>query len=119
MKKVAIGVNSNYKKGIMPSTHAEADALKKVSRKKNIPKMIDIVVIRCSKEGIIGESRPCYHCILTMSKSRLNIKNIYYTTRNGEMVKEELCEMIKHPDKSYISSGIKQKNKMLSVNKTN
>lgn len=106
-EKIAVSTNANVKRGIMPSIHAEADVIRKVGKKRNMPKSVDIVVIRFSKNGIIGESRPCYHCILAMSKSRLNIKYIYYSTCNGDIVKESLCEMVKHNYRSHISSGIR------------
>lgn len=106
-ERIAISTNANYKRGIMPSIHAEADMIKKIGRKRNIPKAIDIIVVRCSKTGNIGESRPCYHCILAMSRSRLNIKNIYYSTNDGTMAKEELCDMVSKLHKSYISTGMK------------
>lgn len=106
-ERISISSNANYKRGIMPSIHAEADMIKKIGRKRNIPKAIDIVVIRCSKNGTVGESRPCYHCILAMYKSKLNIKNIYYSTGDGIIVKEKLCVMVKQIHMSYISSGMR------------
>jgi tRNA(Arg) A34 adenosine deaminase TadA len=106
-EKIAVSTNANVRRGIMPSIHAKADIIKKVGKKRNIPKCVDIIVIRFSKCGVIGESRPCYHCILAMSRCRLNIKNIYYSTSDGTIVKESLSEMIKNIDHACISTGMK------------
>ena len=105
-KKLAIGTNCNIKFGFMPSKHAEMDVLNKVKNKKNMPKKIDLMVIRLTKTGLLTESRPCYHCLCFMEKSKLNIQNVYYSTGQGTIVKEKLIDMKSNP-KTCISSGMR------------
>jgi hypothetical protein len=107
-EKITITTNANYCRGIMPSIHAEADIIKKIGRYRNVPSEIDIFVIRLSKNGVIGESRPCYHCVLKMSKSRLNIKYIYYTQSDGTIAKKKFSDMVSRISCLYISNGVKR-----------
>jgi deoxycytidylate deaminase len=54
---------------------------------------IDIFVLRINKLGIIGNSRPCYHC-LQMMKS-VGVKKIYYTTGvENEIIVESIKDML-------------------------
>jgi len=105
-KKLAIGTNSNNKFKFMPSTHAEVDAIGKIKNKKNKPKKLDIVVVRFTNSGALAESRPCYHCLCFMEKSGLDIRNVYYSTSEGTIAKEKLCEMKSNPI-TCISSGMR------------
>lgn len=105
-KKLAWGANSNAKHKGLPSKHAEVAAIEKIKRKRNIPKALDIVVIRLSPTGQLGESRPCYHCICAMLKSELPIKNVYYSTKSGNILKEKLTDMKNH-HLTKISSGMR------------
>ncbi len=76
----------------MPSLHAEIDAFSKIKNYKNIGKKLDLFVIRITKGGNLAESRPCFHCIDILSKSKLNICNVYYSTSSGTIV----CESFKN-----------------------
>jgi hypothetical protein len=93
----------------MPSKHSEIDAMNKIRMRRKNPRSVSMFVIRLSKLGTLGESRPCYHCLDRMIKSRLNIKYIYYSTSTGLILRENLCDML-HSNKTYISCGIKDKN---------
>jgi cytidine deaminase len=105
-KKLAIGTNSNSKFKFMPSTHAEVNAIQKIKNKKNKPKKLDIVVVRFTKLGTLAESRPCYHCLCFMERSGLDIRNVYYSTSEGIIAKEKLCEMRSNPI-TCVSSGMR------------
>jgi hypothetical protein len=91
-KKVAFGMNQPFKWNYMPSLHAEIDAFSKIKNYKNIGKKLDLFVIRITKGGNLAESRPCFHCIDILSKSKLNICNVYYSTSSGTIV----CESFKN-----------------------
>jgi hypothetical protein len=78
----------------MPSIHAEIDAYYKIKNYKNIGKKLDLFVIRITKGGNLAESRPCFHCIDILSKSKLNICNVYYSTSNGTIVCESFKSLI-------------------------
>ncbi len=92
----------------MPSLHAEIDAYNKIKNFKHMPKKIDLFVIRITKGGNLAESRPCYHCIDILSKSRLNIRNVYYSTSYGTIVCETF-ENLRLNSKKYITTGFKRK----------
>lgn len=92
----------------MPSKHAEMDALNKIKKWKNMPKCIDMFVIRFNKTGGLSESRPCYHCIDSLEKSKINIKNVYYSNSSGIITKEKFKKMKDSP-LTYISSGVRNK----------
>ncbi len=57
---------------------------------KNVKKL-DLIVLRITKEGNIGNARPCFNC-LNMMKD-IGIKKVYYTTGNNE---EMICEHVKN-----------------------
>ena len=68
--------------------HAEMDIIRKLENFKNRQKKLDILVFRLSKIGIIGESKPCIHCLNYMKRSNLNICNVYYLDSSGKIVKD-------------------------------
>lgn len=98
------------------SIHAEHDVLIKYT--KNIKykdnKKIDILVVRFSKSGIIGKSRPCKNCIQRMIKIKkkciVDIRYIYYSIDENNIVRERLDDMIDSP-LTYVSSGMRDRNK--------
>lgn len=80
--------------------HAEVSAINNLpfrpKKKRNLDK-INILVIRVSITGKLGNSKPCFHCLLNM-KSLSNrgyiIKNILYSNENEEIVKTTLNKII-------------------------
>lgn len=92
------------------------DALNKLIKKVNIPKKIDVIVVRVTSKGL-AYSRPCFHCLEGFEKSGLNIKNIYYSTKDGGITKEKFFGM---KDKSItrVSSGVRSRERKLK-NKIN
>lgn len=104
---ITYGISTNVQFQFLPTKHSEVDAIGKIKHRRKNPESVDLIVVRFSKTGILGDSRPCYHCIDFMMKSRLNIKYIYYSLATGVIVRERLSEMLKS-DKTYVSSGMKQ-----------
>lgn len=112
MKKFAYGENYIVN-GPLGSIHAEHDALmrfmKTVNYKRSLLK-VDILVVRFSKSGVMGNSRPCKNCLQRMKKitekSILNIRNIYYSTEGDQIMMERFDEMIDSP-MTYICSGMR------------
>jgi tRNA(Arg) A34 adenosine deaminase TadA len=112
---VAYGENNTRRcsKGL-PSMHAEIDGLRRMKiyraiNPKSTRESYDIVVIRFSKSGKLGISRPCLHCLRALYTSNINIKHVYYSTGNDqEIVRESLIDMI-NDDVVHISSGWRQK----------
>jgi hypothetical protein len=85
------------------SQHAEMAALYKLNMKK-CRKQLNLVVIRVSKTGVLGESKPCSNCIKQLQQSKLKFKYIIYSNKEGKLVKE----LFKHMKPSYVSSGFRQ-----------
>ena len=96
------------------STHAEIDALNKLKSKKYIStkSRFDLMVIRISKTGILGESRPCFHCLEKLENSGVKIHNVYYSTKSGSLTKEKFSTM-KESKKTVYSSGYRRNMKIL------
>ena len=63
-----------------------------------------MIVIRVSRTGKLGESRPCFHCLEKLEKSDVNIQNVYYSTKEGVIEKEKLKSM-KDSEKTIYCSG--------------
>jgi hypothetical protein len=103
---IAYGCNSNVKFKHMPSKHAEVDAITKVKYWKNRPKNIDLLVVRLTKSGQLAESRPCFDCIEFIEKTGINVKNVYYSTCDRVIVKENFKHMKNNPI-TYVSSGVR------------
>lgn len=97
-----------------PQYHAEINALYKINTWKNKPKKINLLVIRLSKTGKLGESRPCYHCLLQLTKANIGIKYVYYS-KNDKIIREKFDDML-YSQTIHISKGYRRKN---IINTTN
>jgi hypothetical protein len=85
--------------GNKPGIHAEHDAinkLKPIKRKKNL-QIVNLLVIRLSKQNKLQSSKPCSNCIKILKtlpeKKGYKIKNIYYSDENGEIIKSCLSNL--------------------------
>lgn len=106
-RKIFIGENQKYNQWSNSlSTHAEIDALNRLKSKNiNIKRYkFDLLVIRISKTGKLGESRPCYHCLKKLEESGIKIKNVYYST-NLFGIQKEKFNLMKDSDKTTYSRG--------------
>lgn len=97
--------NIFIKKFGQPSIHAEHLALLKLLRMKNKPKIFDLIVIRLSQNKILGNSKPCVHCLLRLRDSGIDIRNIYYSVDENTIC----CEHIKNMKTVHISCGNRHK----------
>ncbi len=86
--------------------HAEIAALYKQAD-WNIRNPVDLVVIRLSRTGTLGESRPCFHCIRKIYKSGINLRHVYYSTKEGIIKREKFIDLC--VTKTYISRGNRRK----------
>ena len=99
------------------SFHAEHNALQKLPNrysKKLLP--INIFVLKTSMTGIIGNSKPCAHCLAILStlplKKGYRISNIYYTNFDGNIEKKKLNDLFNddlHISRLYADSNYKLK----------
>ena len=109
VKKVAYGLNSTRRDYTGTSTHAEMDALAKIIGKGNKTRKLDLIVIKLTKTGQLGESRPCHNCLRRLYESGVNIKHVYYSTSKGTMEKENFNSMLESP-RTYVSYGMRCRN---------
>ena len=98
-KKLAIGQNYVVKKYSHPSIHAEHDAINHLNMRyiRDDKIKLDFVVFRMRRDTTLGYSRPCECCLTRMTKSGLNIVNIYYSNVDGIMVHEKFKDMLNSP----------------------
>ena len=102
-------------KSIPISRHAEIDVLKKEKKNYCLTRKIrkfDLIVIKVSKTGNISTARPCYHCIKQLeSASFVRIKNIFYSNKEGNIIKETFEQLIKsvYDGTAIISSGYRMR----------
>ncbi len=68
---------------------------------KCLQKKIEILVIRTDEKGSLKNSKPCTHCLDTLRL--FNVKCIYYSNDEGQIVKERLNEV----DQDRLSGGQK------------
>lgn len=86
--------------------HAETDVLRKIKKNKKArsKKIVrfDLIVIRVSKTGILGSSKPCSNCLKHLMEVRqygIYIDNVYYSTSNGSIEKSKLINLINEDSK--------------------
>jgi tRNA(Arg) A34 adenosine deaminase TadA len=79
------------------SLHAETNAIRKAASNRSIKNntSVDLVVIRVSSTGIIGQSKPCYQCMHQISKARFRISKIYYSTASGDIACENINQLLR------------------------
>ena len=104
-KILAFGNNSMDSYFGMNSRHAEMDVLRKINVKyfRKSHKRLDLYVIRIAKDGRLCESKPCKYCIKMLAASGINLKWIYYSTNNGQIIRASLCNLLLGAQ--YISRG--------------
>ena len=115
-EKLAMDSNRSVDSGRLASMHAEHLVAIKFARMNNFRRFlsgcekVDIVVIRLSRLGIVGYSRPCKNCITRLMRCNIIINNIYYTDSDGSIKVEKFSTMYDSPLTIY-SSGDRQKMK--------
>jgi len=110
VRNLSYGVNQNISFRSIPSTHAEMEAMKRIERWKRCPKKVDLIVLRYTKNGVLGDSRPCYHCIAFLESSRININWVYYSNKQGSITKIKFSHLAFNKENTaHISSGMKYK----------
>jgi len=78
-------IESQYKRFDF-TLHAEAHAASKI-KDRNLLKDASILIVRIKKDGTLSMAKPCEYCE-HMIKS-FNIKKVYYSTFEGEIVREK------------------------------
>lgn len=112
--EISDGKNNFIENKTCTTIHAEIAALEKIRKWRVCPKNIDLIVIKLNKDGNIGKSKPCDHCIYLLSESKVNIKNVYYSTiidNKHYIIKEKFSKMKNYNqnDKKIISKSPRYK----------
>ena len=99
-----VGINSSreYYAGCKYGRHAEMDVLKKLKPKlTGRRKKISLLVIRGKSTGKLKYSKPCKKCIYEIEKvcyiKGYSIKYIYYSGKDGNIIKETLTSLKRKP----------------------
>ncbi len=94
--------------------HAEHKAiinLPCLKRKKNLKK-VDIIVVRTTKSGTLGLSKPCYHCLIAMNtlikEKGYIIEDIYYTNSDGNLERTDLNKLL-HDENCHVTKYYRTK----------
>lgn len=91
------------------TTHAEENAIRKLPTlpRKSRLKKVDILVIRTSKQGRLGCSRPCMNCLWTMKnwlpEKGYTLATVYFSEDDGDISHMPFKKMIDEIDKAYVS----------------
>lgn len=101
------------------SLHSEVNAINKHYKKKltkNILKVKkDLVIIKLSKTGIIGNSKPCQHCANYIYNNFDNLKldKIYYSTQQNTL--EELTKSDLQKPNFKIAGGFRKHSLLTNI----
>lgn len=80
-------------------------AVKKFMKTSKKRKVIDIIIIRINKSGVLRNSRPCVKCLeLLHNNPCFIIKNVYYSNESGEIEKVKFNKLLnsrKHYSKRF------------------
>lgn len=97
LKVISKGMNSGRMSfsGCQYEIHAEMEAIKNI--KRNEDKTFSILVIRVTKSGLLGSSRPCTKCIkyiqFVSKKTNTKFDKVYYSNDDGTVSCERLSQM--------------------------
>lgn len=90
-------------------THAEMDALNKVKGLLKCQKIkknkMNLIVIRVSKLGELGESAPCFHCTQELANNEhIQINKLYYSRADGSITSVKFSDWVSCGT-SHVSKG--------------
>jgi cytidine deaminase len=94
------GINMQVNIPYNRTIHAEADAIQRLPLIRGFKKLqpIHICVIKTTKTGKLGNSKPCVHCIQQMintaPKKGYKIEWIYYSKNDGNIEKCKLSKFM-------------------------
>jgi len=76
------------------------------------------MVIRANKNGSLGNSKPCIHCIICLYKQLPEkgyiLDTIYYSNREGILIETTLSALLKE-DTYHMSRYYKERNMALKM----
>lgn len=92
------------------SVHAEINSINKYYKNtnllKNKPKTM-LVVFKITKTGVIGMSKPCFHCRIYLSNNfeNINLIKIYYSNKN-KLEQLHISDLM-NKESQHLSAGFK------------
>jgi cytidine deaminase len=117
---LSYGENHYKPNSVYRSVHAEDHAIQKLptrpSKQKRYQK-VDILVIRVSKTGQLGNSKPCHSCLMLLSKQLpergYTLSRVYYSDDQGKIQVSKLSNLLFHEEHHFSRY---QKEQMLQKN---
>jgi hypothetical protein len=94
-KKLTLTSNLIVNESSLPSLHAEHLSYLKLIRSHRFNKntKYDLMVLRFTRSGTLGFSRPCRECLHRLKKSNIRIKDVYYSLADQTIGVEKFCSM--------------------------
>lgn len=107
VKKV-LSTGVNYFLPSERTVHAEQNALQKLpDRRDRGVRKVNLVVIKTSRTGLLGLSKPCLHCLMYLEKYApmrgYKIEWVYYSDAAGMMIRLKFRHLVQSPDQ-HVSS---------------
>ena len=98
----------------VPGMHAEMVALRRLDQHARRHKVhwarIEMVVVRWSPErGTFAQSKPCFHCMQTLRRSRVGY--VRWSDEGGELTVCRTCDL----DTSHVCGGYRGGNLILGT----
>ena len=88
------------------SIHAEMDAFERLPNSRRM-REVDLLVIRTSRQGYLGNSRPCRHCLQRLEtwapRRGYRIRLVFFTTSGGVIASERFFDMIQHVEGAHVT----------------
>ena len=115
--KAALSVGVNYfcnNCKHMATVHSERDAINRLPlRKSKNLKKVDILIIKTSKTGVLGNSHPCLKCIQDLNilpqKYGYKIRKVHFSNYDGTITSMSLSNL-NNSDSKYKSKYYREKN---------
>lgn len=105
---LSYGENHYKPDALYRSVHAEDHAIQRLpsrpSNKKRLHKL-DILVVRVSKTGLMGNSKPCHHCLMLLSQQLPQrgyyISHVYFSNEQGDIQCMKLSTLLYHDEHHF------------------
>lgn len=99
------------------SVHAEDHAVQRLpslpNNRKRLHKL-DILVVRVSKTGVMGNSKPCHNCLMVLSQQLpqrgYTISNVYFSNEHGNIQCMKLSSLLYHDEHHFSRFHKEQQN---------
>jgi hypothetical protein len=107
LNELSFGINHAVPGRVNGTVHAEKAAINKLPYRppNKKPLKVSILVVRFTSSGKLGNSKCCFRCIYDMINVPISkgykINKVYYSNREGEIIKTNLRELDSDDNKHY------------------